>query len=62
MFFANESFPAQLVKCAFDGCAGEMQLRSDGVDREPAAALCICMVLQAAVDYYCTMSQSRVMD
>ena len=62
MFFADESLPAQLVKRAFDGCAGKVQLCGDGVDRKPTAAFCVGVVLQTAVDHHRTVSQPGVMD
>ena len=49
-------------KRAFDGCSRKMQLRSDSVDCEPAAAFCIGVVLQAAVNHYRAMPQPGVMD
>ncbi len=62
MFLTDKAFPAQLVKRAFDGCAGKVQLRSDGIDCEPAASFCIGMILQAAIDDYRTVSQTRIVD
>jgi len=57
VFFTDKSFPAQLVKRAFDGCAGKVQLFGDGVDRKPTAAFFVGVVLQTAVDHYRTVSQ-----
>jgi hypothetical protein len=62
MLFTYKSFPAQLVKRTFDGCAGKVSLRSNGAHSKPAAALCIGVVLQTAVDNYRTMSQTGIMN